>query len=137
MYCMYCIIYCMYCIIYCMYCIIYCICSRYWPIIDDALRACAYDRGVQVRLLVSQWNHTSSSMVFHLRSLLALSGITKKGIEIVKEPLNCDLVQFKSTLLPSFPLFIVIIVYTIFNSPICISANLILFKNISLLPSLL
>ncbi|OQV15594.1 Phospholipase D3 [Hypsibius exemplaris] len=57
--------------------------KRYWPVIDDSLRASAYNgRGVNVRLLVSKWNHTNPAIVFHLRSLLALNGVTKGKIEI-------------------------------------------------------
>lgn len=44
----------------------------YWPVIDDALRNAAY-RGVQVRLLVSQWNHTSASMPQYITSLGSLN----------------------------------------------------------------
>ncbi|GAU95900.1 hypothetical protein RvY_07432 [Ramazzottius varieornatus] len=56
--------------------------KKYWPVIDDALRASAYSRNVTVRLLVSKWNHTNPAMVYHLRSLLALNGIMRGRIEI-------------------------------------------------------
>ncbi|XP_012601935.1 5'-3' exonuclease PLD4 isoform X1 [Microcebus murinus] len=47
--------------------------ARYWPALDDALRAAAFSRGVRVRLLVSCWLHTDPAMFPFLRSLQALS----------------------------------------------------------------
>eukprot|EP00727_Mastigamoeba_balamuthi_P008344 m51a1_g4131 putative phospholipase d3 (630) ;mRNA; f:191122-195018 len=44
----------------------------YWPVLDDAMRDAAF-RGVQVRFLVSRWNHTKSDMAMYLRSLDSLS----------------------------------------------------------------
>lgn len=46
--------------------------KKFWPRIDDALRAAAIERGINVRLLVSKWNHTRSYMRNYLRSLTAL-----------------------------------------------------------------
>ena len=46
---------------------------RYWPVLDTALRAAAFNRGVRVRLLVSCWPHTDPSMFPSLRSLQAFS----------------------------------------------------------------
>lgn len=46
---------------------------RYWPVLDNALRAAAFSRGVQVRLLVSCGLNTDPSMFPYLRSLQALS----------------------------------------------------------------
>lgn len=46
---------------------------RFWPDIDDALRAAAIDRHVKIKLLVSKWNHTRNSMNYFLRSLSSLS----------------------------------------------------------------
>ncbi|XP_057588633.1 5'-3' exonuclease PLD4 [Hippopotamus amphibius kiboko] len=46
--------------------------SRYWPVLDTALRAAAVSRGVRVRLLVSCWLNTDPSMFPYLRSLQAL-----------------------------------------------------------------
>lgn len=37
--------------------------------IDDALRKAAYDKGIEVRLLGSHWNHTSCDMKRFLNSL--------------------------------------------------------------------
>ncbi|XP_037357763.1 5'-3' exonuclease PLD4 [Talpa occidentalis] len=47
--------------------------SRYWPVLDTALRTAAVSRGVRVRLLVSCWLHTDPRMFPFLRSLQALS----------------------------------------------------------------
>ena len=47
--------------------------SRYWPVLDSALRAAAFDRGVNVRLLVSCWLNTDPTMFTYLRSLQAFS----------------------------------------------------------------
>lgn len=46
---------------------------RYWPVLDSALRAAAFDRGVHVRLLVSCWLNTDPTMFTYLRSLQAFS----------------------------------------------------------------
>ncbi|XP_058146831.1 5'-3' exonuclease PLD4 isoform X2 [Dasypus novemcinctus] len=46
--------------------------ARYWPVLDNALRAAAFDRGVRVRLLVSCWLNTDPRMFPYLRSLRAL-----------------------------------------------------------------
>ena len=48
---------------------------RYWAVVDDALRSAAYNRGVNVRLMGSYWNHTDKDMVQFLASLSANSGI--------------------------------------------------------------
>lgn len=44
---------------------------KYWPDIDDSLRAAAFDRDrhLQVRLLFSYWNNTWQEMFIYLRSL--------------------------------------------------------------------
>lgn len=42
---------------------------RYWPVIDDALRRAAFDRRVNVSLLISYWNHTWEDMPKYLKSL--------------------------------------------------------------------
>ena len=47
---------------------------RYWPVIDDALRHAAFDRGVKVRLMGSLWNHTAPDMKNYFQSLSILSG---------------------------------------------------------------
>lgn len=42
---------------------------KYWPVIDDALRRAAFDRGVSVKLLISYWNNTWEEMPLYLKSL--------------------------------------------------------------------
>ncbi len=61
------------------------LCS-YWPTIDDALRSAAYDRGVRVRVLGSNWTHTEPDMPKFFRSLSAMNGTGNfKGvIEVVR-----------------------------------------------------
>lgn len=46
---------------------------RYWPVIDDALRAAAIDNKVSVKLLISWWNHSRPAEDYFLRSLGELS----------------------------------------------------------------
>ncbi|KAK2104888.1 5'-3' exonuclease pld4 [Saguinus oedipus] len=46
---------------------------RYWPVLDNALRAAAFAKGVRVRLLVGCGLNTDPSMFPYLRSLQALS----------------------------------------------------------------
>ncbi|XP_042637434.1 5'-3' exonuclease PLD4 [Orycteropus afer afer] len=46
---------------------------RYWPVLDNALRAAAFGRSVHVRLLVSCWRHTDPTMFPYLRSLQSFS----------------------------------------------------------------
>ncbi|XP_051900314.1 5'-3' exonuclease PLD3 [Pristis pectinata] len=45
---------------------------RFWPAIDSHLRRAAFERNLQVRLLVSCWQHTDPSMFPFLHSLAAL-----------------------------------------------------------------
>ncbi|XP_053784921.1 5'-3' exonuclease PLD4 isoform X1 [Desmodus rotundus] len=47
--------------------------ARYWPVLDNALREAAFNRGVHVRLLVSCWLNTDPRMFPYLRSLQAFS----------------------------------------------------------------
>ena len=49
--------------------------NRYWAVIDDALRAAVYERGVTVRLMGSYWNHTDKDMVAFLASLSTIRGV--------------------------------------------------------------
>lgn len=55
--------------------------TRYWPVIDSALRAAAV-HGVKVRLMVSVWN-TAAPSVNHLKSLALLPNV---AIRIVTFP---------------------------------------------------
>lgn len=54
---------------------------RYWPVLDNALRAAAFSRGVQVRLLVGCGLNTDPSMFPYLRSLQAFSD-PKAGVSV-------------------------------------------------------
>jgi len=45
----------------------------FWPVIDDALRKAAYDRGVEVKLLASHWAHTRPDIIPFLKSLAAVN----------------------------------------------------------------
>lgn len=47
---------------------------RYWPNIDNALRSAAVDRHIQVRLLISNWNHTRKAARYFLQSLIDING---------------------------------------------------------------
>jgi len=46
----------------------------FWPVIDDALRAAAINRGVSVCLLISHWAHTRPVITRYLTSLTSLAG---------------------------------------------------------------
>ncbi|XP_060110022.1 5'-3' exonuclease PLD3-like [Heteronotia binoei] len=59
----------------------FCSPRRFWPIIDDALRAAACDRRVNVRLLISCWPHSHPAMFVFLESLSILS----------QKPLGCPI----------------------------------------------
>ncbi|OXA58455.1 5'-3' exonuclease PLD3 [Folsomia candida] len=48
---------------------------KFWPIIDNALRSAAIDRGVSVRLLISQWDHTRNSTYKFLKSLQDINNV--------------------------------------------------------------
>jgi hypothetical protein len=50
--------------------------SRYWPVIDDALREAAFARNVTVRLLTSKWQHTMKDMYSFLCSLQMMDFLT-------------------------------------------------------------
>uniref|UniRef100_A0A1I7WQD2 PLD phosphodiesterase domain-containing protein n=1 Tax=Heterorhabditis bacteriophora TaxID=37862 RepID=A0A1I7WQD2_HETBA len=53
---------------------------RYWPILDDVLRSAAF-RGVNVRMLVSKWDHSRAEEIEYLRSMIVINPAlpTKKG----------------------------------------------------------
>ncbi|KYM89583.1 Phospholipase D3 [Atta colombica] len=46
---------------------------KYWPIIDNALRAAAIERKVEVRLLISWWKYSRPSESYFLKSLQDLT----------------------------------------------------------------
>ncbi|ETN86054.1 phospholipase D domain protein, partial [Necator americanus] len=55
--------------------------NSYWPFIDDAIRMAAF-RGVSVKLLVSNWEHSRPQELIFLRSLIAINDAlprTKRG----------------------------------------------------------
>lgn len=54
--------------------------SRYWPVLDQALRTAAV-RGVKVQLLVSHWN-TSSPQIDHLKSLSLVPNIEVRVVTL-------------------------------------------------------
>ena len=58
--------------------------------IDDALRKAAYDKGIEVRLLGSHWNHTSCDMKRFLNSLGSWDDIGRLNgsIETVSNQFN-------------------------------------------------
>jgi len=47
--------------------------SEFWPFIDYNLRRAAIERGIEVRLLLSNWTHTRSNMKNYLRSLTSIN----------------------------------------------------------------
>ncbi|KAM9988563.1 hypothetical protein ACTFIZ_012290 [Dictyostelium cf. discoideum] len=49
--------------------------NTYWPLIDNALRAAAFNRNVQVRMLISHWNYTSPIIPPWLHSLNQVDNI--------------------------------------------------------------
>ncbi len=48
--------------------------KTFWPVLEDAMRRAAVERGVRVRLLFSEWAHTKPDMLRYLRSLRELNG---------------------------------------------------------------
>ena len=60
--------------------------DRFWPVIDDALRRVAFDRGIRVYLLASYWNYTDPNMPVFLKSLNDLNKIhrPKMNIQVVR-----------------------------------------------------
>jgi hypothetical protein len=64
---------------------------RYWPIIDDALRTAAIDRQVQVRMLISNWNHTRKAAHYFLQSLVDING-SYRGVVVQVVNTNCVIV---------------------------------------------
>src|SRR5690348_3816679 len=35
----------------------------YWPVISDALKTAAFNRGVQIRMLISKWPYSNNGML--------------------------------------------------------------------------
>ncbi|XP_017783984.1 PREDICTED: phospholipase D3 isoform X2 [Nicrophorus vespilloides] len=68
----------------------------YWSVLDNALRSAAIDSGVEVRLLVSQWNHTRSSQQYFLKSLADITdSYPKVSINIRKFEVPANAEQAK------------------------------------------
>lgn len=57
---------------------------HFWPVIDDAIRKAAIERGVEVRMLISHWDHTRPNIKNYLKSLQDLSGAYKRTNITVK-----------------------------------------------------
>jgi len=63
--------------------------TTFWPVIDDALRRAALERGVLVELLMSEWDHTRPAMLSYLSSLQQLNGInnsTRIRVKLFRVP---------------------------------------------------
>ncbi|XP_026572146.1 phospholipase D3-like [Pseudonaja textilis] len=60
---------------------LFCKSKRLWPVIDDALRSAACDKGVTVHLLISCWPHSRETMFVFLESLMVLR----------RKPLHCPI----------------------------------------------
>ncbi|THD24545.1 Phospholipase D family member 3 [Fasciola hepatica] len=56
--------------------------GEFWPTIDNALREAAITRGIEIRLLISRWRYTSSSMISYLMSLRQLNGVRGARIRV-------------------------------------------------------
>lgn len=57
---------------------------KFWPDIDNALRAVAIEHKVHVRMLISCWNHSRPSEDYFLKSLADISNsFPKTSIEVV------------------------------------------------------
>ena len=56
---------------------------RFWPVIDDALRRASLERGVEIRIMASWWNHSNPDMVKYLNSLAAFNGAMKAKVSVV------------------------------------------------------
>ena len=56
---------------------------RFWPVIDDALRRASLERGVEVRIMASWWNHSRPAMVKYLNSIAAVNGAMRAKIKVV------------------------------------------------------
>ncbi|EDV29180.1 uncharacterized protein TRIADDRAFT_18345, partial [Trichoplax adhaerens] len=56
--------------------------NKYWPVIDDALRDAMFNRGVNVKVMGSYWNHTRSNMIRFLKSLASIDGTSKGSMQV-------------------------------------------------------
>lgn len=57
---------------------------KFWPEIDNALRAAAINNKVKIKMLISWWNHSRTSEDHFLKSLADLTNSYKRvSIEVV------------------------------------------------------
>ncbi|XP_019725747.1 phospholipase D4 [Hippocampus comes] len=49
--------------------------KRYWPVIDNAIRAAAFERRVRIRMLISCWPYSFPGMLPFLQSLASLDSV--------------------------------------------------------------
>ncbi|VDM31143.1 unnamed protein product [Hydatigera taeniaeformis] len=59
---------------------------KYWPALTDALVKASMENNVEVRILVSRWDHTSSNQRQYMESLRALDGANGVRIRICASP---------------------------------------------------
>ena len=66
--------------------------------IDDALRKAAYEKGIEVRLLGSHWEHSPCDMRSFLESLGSwnITGPKKGSIKTVSTTYTLDMYTYKS-----------------------------------------
>ena len=60
--------------------------TAFWPTVDSALRAAAIERGVQVQLMVAQWNYTDPKNLPYLQALDVLENISVRFFEVPEIP---------------------------------------------------
>ena len=53
--------------------------KAFWPVIDNALRKAAIERGVQVKVMASKWKYTRKVLKPYLQSLAAIKNMYSKG----------------------------------------------------------
>lgn len=70
-----------YCVTFCLFNSLDLIFCRYWPVIDNALRAAAIDRRISVKLLISWWKHSRPAEDYFLNSLQVISN-SYRGVDI-------------------------------------------------------
>lgn len=63
---------------------------RFWPVIDDALKSVAYNKGIKVRVMGSIWDYTEPDMIKFLKSLQNANGTGQYNgtLEVVSCTIN-------------------------------------------------
>lgn len=57
---------------------------KFWPVIDDALKTAAIEHRVQIKMLISWWNHSRPAEDYFLKSIADITNSFKKvSIEVV------------------------------------------------------